>query len=135
MPIPAATVVCPQKEVVSSILGAEGWLSRAVEGHGEVETVHAESVQEVAFSEKKEKGLLVCILPYYSKLYPHEPIFPRQIHPCHIFVKSKLCQFGGKFFRCFFSKWKTTEIFAYFRFNLLLISIFSAVLKENANIS
>ena len=21
--------------------------------------------------------------------HPHEPIFPRQIHPCHIFVKSK----------------------------------------------
>ena len=67
------------------------------------------------------------------KLHPHEPIFPRQIHPYQFFVKSKLCQFGGKFSRCFFSKWKKTEISAYFRFNLLLIAIFSAVLKENAN--
>ena len=77
------------------------------------------------------------ILKYFKimllKLHPREPIFPRQIHPCHIFVKSKLCQIGGKFSTCFFSKWKKTEISAYFRFNLLFISIFSAVQKEYAN--
>ena len=43
------------------------------------------------------------------KLHPHEPMFPRQIHPYRIFVKSKLCQFEGKFFRGFFSKWKKTD--------------------------
>ena len=77
--------------------------------------------------------LIWCLLKRPFKHYPHEPIFPRQIHPCHIFVKSKLCQFGGKFSRGFFSKWKKTEVSAYFGFNLLLISIFNAVLKENSN--
>ena len=84
---------------------------------------------------KKESAALVNAAAKL-KLDPHEPIFPRrQIHPCHIFVKSKLCQFGDKLSRCFFSKWKKTEMSAYFRFNLLLISIFSAVLKENANLA
>ena len=71
----------------------------------------------------------------YFKPHPHEPIFPRQIHPCHIFVKSKLCQFGGKFSRCFFAKWKKTEISAYFRFNLLLISIFYCGSKRKCKLA
>ena len=51
-----------------------------------------------------------------------------------MYVKSQFCQLGGNFSRGFFSKWKKTEISAaYFRFKLLLISIFCAVLKENAN--
>ena len=52
------------------------------------------------------------VLKTQLKLHPHEPIFPRQIHPCQFFVKSKLCQFGGQFSRYFFSKWKKTEISA-----------------------
>ena len=62
------------------------------------------------------------------KLHPHEPIFPRHIHPCHIFVKSKLCQFEGKFSRCL-----KMEENRDFRFSMPLISIFRAALKENAN--
>ena len=85
-------------------------------------------------SERCSKTNFARLFTASVKLHPHEPIFPRmQIHPCHIFVESKSRQFGGKFSRCFFSKWKKTEISAYFRFNPLLIFIFSAVLKENAN--
>ena len=84
-------------------------------------------------------GLCLCIPSNDTRLYLSfihtSQFFLGKFIPANFIVKSKLCQFGGKFSRRFFSKWKKTEISAaYFRFNLLLlISIFSAVLKENAN--
>ena len=53
--------------------------------------------------------------------------------PANILLNPNYANLEASFPDCFFSKWKKTEISAYFRFNLILIFIFSAVLKENSN--
>ena len=57
----------------------------------------------------------ICLWPPSTRSY-----FPLAYSSLPFFVKSKLCRLSDKFLRCFCSKMKKTQIFAYFRFNQVL---------------
>ena len=68
------------------------------------------------------------------KLRPHEPTFLGKFIPAIFLLNPNYANFEANFPHVssqYGGKQRLNS--AYFRFNLLLISIFSAVLKENAN--